>query len=98
MVSRNSSDVIRIARTNSFLLSEQMNIQAKNIASPFVYGIPMSINNSELVVLNTNGYIENINHFKTFFLTKFKLPSSLDGIHLICIASQNKIDIDKKVP
>ena len=46
MISRNSDEIIRIARTNSVLLSEQMNIHAKNTASSFIYGIPLSINNS----------------------------------------------------
>lgn len=69
-------------------------MRAKTILYPFVYGIPLITSDNLLSIINTNGYLENINHFKRLFLTKLKIgplngqQNSISGIGII---AQNKM-------
>ncbi len=67
-------------------------MKIKNIIFPFVYGIPIQSKKGELVILNTNGYLENINHNKRLFLTKFAVPINSEGtLNNIGLIGQNKM-------
>lgn len=63
---------------------------------PFVYGIPFLTNENEIALINTNGYLENINHFKKIFLTRINLgPISSTNIGIF---NQNRLQNSKKSP
>ncbi len=66
----------------------------KTILYPFIYGVPILHNQGELTILNTNGYLENANHFKKMFLTKLRI-GPITSLSSIGIIGQNKLDYNK---
>jgi hypothetical protein len=72
-------------------------MRSKVLIYPFVYGLPFFTAANEMTVLNTNGYLENINNFKKLFLTKIK-TGPLAGLSSIGITGQNKLDYQTQSP
>jgi hypothetical protein len=82
-------------------VNEGENMRNKTIIYPFVYGIPLSLSPTTLTVINTNGYLDNINHFKKLFLTKLRvgpLNSPNNSLNSIGIISQNKLIYNLQSP
>lgn len=72
-------------------------MRSKVLIYPFVYGVPFFTSQYEMTVLNTNGYLENINNFKKLFLTKIK-TGPMSGLSSIGIIAQNKLDYQTQSP
>lgn len=95
---KNNKEIYKIGKTNSELFNEADNFKAKNIILPFVYGLPLISDNQEMAVISTNGYQENLNHFKKILISKIKISAwtYLPFFNSIGIIAQNKIDMQNK--
>lgn len=93
----NSNEVTKIGKTNSDIVNQNENMRSKVLIYPFVYGLPFLAASNQITVLNTNGYLQNINNFKKLFLTKIK-TGPLTGLNSIGIVAQNKLDYQTQSP
>lgn len=93
LIKNNDSAILRIGKVNGQLLNENENIKCKNMIYPFVFGVPLGYSKEELIVLNTNGSLEHLNHSKRLYLSKYRIPYNFTGISIV---SQNKMDYGKE--